>query len=207
MPKILLLFFLCCCTAFIARGQENFTVKGDSLKRDPKKTDTVKYVNLGKIAGRKAVFRSMLIPGWGQIGNGLNVYRGLKVAAIYGGGAALVISYMSNNKNYHLYLHEVQVRTETGQSPLGSTLALYDTAQLITAKEVYRRNREVVIFSLIGVYAVNVIDAYVDARLKYFDVGDNLAFKVSPSVISPNTMLYGYNSSSYVPAVKIALRF
>ena len=183
-------------------------MKGDSLKRDPKKTDTVKYVNLGKIAGRKAVFRSMLIPGWGQFGNGLNVYRGLKIAAIYGGGAALVISYMSNNKNYHLYLHEVQVRELTGQPPLGSPLAKYtDLAGLIAAKEVYRRNREVVIFSLIGVYAVNIIDAYVDARLKYFDVGDNLAFKVSPSVISPNTMLYGYNSSSYVPAVKIALRF
>jgi len=61
----------------------------------------------------------------------------------------------------------------------------------------------VVIFSLVGVYAINVIDAYVDARLKYFDVGDNLAIKVSPSMINSNTM-YGYNS--FTPALKIAFR-
>jgi len=147
----------------------------------------------------------MIIPGWGQAGNGLNVYRGIKIAAIYTGGTLLVMSYFSNTKLYHQYLREVQYRAENNNLPLqGNGLeTITNQAGLITAKDVYRRNREVVIFSMVGLYAINVIDAYVDARLKYFDVGDDLAIKLSPTVINSNT-LYGYNS--FAPALKIAFR-
>lgn len=204
MSKILLLLFLFCWVVLPAGAQEQFTVKGDSLKRTPRQ-DTAKYVNLGKIAARKAVFRSAMIPGWGQIGNGLTIYRGLKVAAIYTGGTLLVMSYLQNNKNYHKFLREVQYREEHNDlaEPGGPFPQSYSLSGLITAKDVYRRNREVVIFSLVGLYAVNMIEAYVDARLKYFDVGDNLAIKLSPSVINSNTML-GYNS--FAPAIKIGFR-
>lgn len=201
MSKILLLLVFLCVTAFTVSGQEKIIVKGDSLKKIP---DTAKYVNLGKIAARKAIFRSMIIPGWGQVGNGLTVYRGIKVAAIYTGGTLLVISYFQNTKTYHLYLDELQYRVEHNDvAKPGSSLSRATTSALTTAKDTYRRNREVVIFSLVGLYALNVVEAYVDARLKYFDVGDNLAIKVSPSVINSNTM-YGYNS--FAPALKIAFR-
>jgi len=204
MSKILLLSVFLFFTVFTVSGQENFTVKGDSLKPTPK-PDTAKYINLGKVAARKAIFRSMMIPGWGQAGNGLNVYRGIKIAAIYTGGTLLVMSYFSNTKLYHQYLREVQYRAANNNLPLlGNGLeSIENQAGLITAKDVYRRNREVVIFSMVGLYAINVIDAYVDARLKYFDVGSDLAIKISPTVINSNT-LYGYNSFS--PALKIAFR-
>ncbi|WP_158797622.1 DUF5683 domain-containing protein [Pedobacter sp. L105] len=214
MPKIVLLLVLFCCSVLFASGQQIIAVKGDSLirgdstKLSAKKTDTVKYINYGKIAARKALFRSMIIPGWGQLTTGPSVYRLLKVAAIYVGETALILSYKTNSKNYHHYLSEIQWRDGHDGTPkpgngLGSQ---YSTDNLITAKEVYRRNREVVIISIFGVYAVNVIDAYVDARLKYFDVGDNLAIKISPSVISQSSMMYGYNPS-YAPALKFSLRF
>lgn len=203
MPKILLLSVFLCCAAFIARGQDHFTVKGDSLKRTPAKVDTG-YVNLGKIAAHKAALRSAMVPGWGQIGSGLNIYRGLKVAAIYTGGVLLGMSFVQNTNNYHKYLAEIQYRTKyNDQSPPGSPYAGYSTSGLITAKEVYRRNREVVIFSFVGLYAINIIDAYVDSRLKYFDVDNNLSVKICPTLISTN-MLAG--SNSYAPALKIAFR-
>jgi hypothetical protein len=201
MSKSLLLLVFFIFSIIAAKAQDKIIVKGDSLKKVP---DTAKYVNLGKIAAKKAVYRSMIIPGWGQVGNGLNVYRGLKVGAIYAGGTMLVLSYFDNTRMYKAYLHELQYRLENnGISEPGSPYAKAQTSALTTAKDTYRRNREVVIFSLVGVYAINVIDAYVDARLKYFDVGDNLAIKVSPSMINSNTM-YGYNS--FTPALKIAFR-
>lgn len=205
MSKILLLSALLCCTAIVVRGQDHFTVKGDSLKRTPAKVDTG-YVNLGKIAAHKAAIHSAMIPGWGQIGNGLTVYRGLKVAAIYTGGVFLALSYIQNNNDYHKVLKEVQYRTEHGgqATPGGPFPQNYATAGLITAKDTYRRNKEVVMFSFVALYAVNIIEAYVDARLKYFDVDNNLAIKISPTVITPNTM-YGYNNS-FAPAIKIAFR-
>jgi hypothetical protein len=205
MSKILLLSVLLCCTAIVVRGQDHITVKGDSLRRTPAKNDTVKYVNLGKIAARKAAIRSAMIPGWGQVGNGLTIYRGIKVAAIYTGGALLAMSYIQNTNSYHEFLAEIQYReANNDQSPRGSPLAIYpNTAGLITAKDVYRRNREVVIFSFIALYGVNIIEAYVDARLKYFDVGENMAIKFSPTLINSN-MRYGYNAVA--PALKVAFR-
>ncbi|MBB6274193.1 hypothetical protein HDF26_004667 [Pedobacter cryoconitis] len=204
MSKKLLLSVLFCCTVFAVSGQEKFTVKGDSLKRTPVKADTG-YVNHGRIAGRKALFRSALIPGWGQYGNGLTVYRGIKIAAIYTGGTLLVMSYIQNTSKYHEYLKELQYRAQHGNNPTpGNYLANVSTDGLTTAKEVYRRNREVVIFSIAGLYIVNIVEAYVDARLSYFDIGDNLAIRISPTVIGSQTM-YGYNA--FNPGIKVAFRF
>ncbi|HEY0176269.1 MAG TPA: DUF5683 domain-containing protein, partial [Pedobacter sp.] len=137
MPKILLLSVLFCFSALLVRGQEHFTVKGDSLKRDPPRSDTVKYVNLGKIAARKAAIRSAMIPGWGQIGNGLTVYRGIKVAAIYTGGVLLGLSFVQNTQNYHKFLKEVQYREEHDGlgDPEGGFPQSYPTSGLITAKD------------------------------------------------------------------------
>lgn len=190
---------------FHSYAQEGFTVKGDTLTRTPARPDTAKYVNLGKIAGKKALFRSAVLPGWGQFSNGLNLYRGVKIAAIYAGGAVLVMSYMDNNNKYHEYLAELQDRKENNNdNPIpGKPLERYTTAGLISAKDVYRRNREVVIFSLAALYAVNIIEAYVDARLKYFDIGNDLAFKIKPAVITSGSM-YGY--TSFTPAIKLAFR-
>lgn len=200
MSKILLLTALWCFTALAGYTQDKITVKGDSLKTTPR-IDTG-YVNPGKIAGKRAARRSALIPGWGQASNGLTVYRGLKIAAIYTGGTLLAISYKQNNSDYHKYLYEVQYRTKYGTSPPGSIYSQASTSGLIEAKDGARRNREVVIFSFVALYAVNIIEAYIDARLKYFDIDNNLGVKISPTVINSNTM-YGYNS--FTPGLKIAL--
>ena len=40
------------------------------------------------------------------------------------------------------------------------------------------------IFSLVAVYALSVIDAYVDASLSEFDISKDLSLKVSPTVIN-----------------------
>ena len=52
-------------------------------------------------------------------------------------------------------------------------------------KDKYRRWRDLSIFVMIGVYALSVIDAYVDAELSAFDISKDLSLKVEPTVI-PN---------------------
>jgi hypothetical protein len=39
-------------------------------------------------------------------------------------------------------------------------------------------------FVLVGVYALSVIDAYVDASLSEFDISNDLSLRVSPAVIN-----------------------
>jgi hypothetical protein len=51
-------------------------------------------------------------------------------------------------------------------------------------KDYYRRYRDLSAFIMIGVYALSVIDAYVDASLSEFDISDDLSMRVTPTVIA-----------------------
>jgi hypothetical protein len=181
------------------------------------------YINQGKIAGKKAVYRSLIFPGLGQLYNyglvvddvkngrtngkrvGQKIYLLGKVAAIYGGGTVLVMSFIDNNDKYKLFLRELQYRKLNNNQPdPNNGLANYTNTEALTiAKNIYKRNREVVILSLVGLYGLNVLDAYVTARLKFFNVDETLSLKVSPSIINSNTV-YGYQNMS--PALKLTLK-
>jgi hypothetical protein len=53
-------------------------------------------------------------------------------------------------------------------------------------KDFYRRNRDLSIFAAVGVYALAMIDAYVDAQLFEFDISDDLSMRVSPVIFEQN---------------------
>jgi hypothetical protein len=201
MYKVLLLTVCLFFTFAKAKAQEKVTMKKDSTT-----TDSVKpYVNQGKIAGRRAMIRSAMLPGLGQIRNGFNLYRGLKVAGIYTGAAFLTISYIDNSKQYDIFVHELEYRAQNGgASPPGSLYANSPVDRLISAKDIYRRNKQVIIFSYAGLYLLNIVEAYIDARLSNFDVGDVTRIKIRPDLMNANQM-YGYHSIA--PGMKIAITF
>ena len=49
---------------------------------------------------------------------------------------------------------------------------------------------------MIGVYALSVIDAYVDAELSVFDISRDLSLKVEPTIINNHSSTNAWNSSS-----------
>lgn len=191
------------------------------------KTDTIAeltYINKGKIAGRKAFRRALTFPGLGQVYNyGLivddiktgvipnkqvfnKVYTIAKFVGVYTAGTLLVLSYIDNNNLYKLYLTELQYRALNNNQPdPNSTIVRndeLDVTSLTTGKNIVKRNREVVLLSLVGVYGIAALEAYVSARLRYFNVDETLSFQVAPSTINSTTM-YGYNN---VPALKLTLK-
>jgi hypothetical protein len=206
MARKIWLVCLLALTSFAVKAQDPITIKTDSTGAKVSRIDTLKpvYVNRGKIEAKRAIIRSAIIPGWGQFGNGLTFYRGVKIAAIYTGATLLTLSYIDNNNNYRSFLKELRDRQANGgKAVIGSEYYRVQTAGITAAKDTYRRNREVIIFSLIGLYGIQVVEAYVDARLKYFDIGDDLAIHIKPSIINSGTM-FGYQS--YVPAVKVSFK-
>lgn len=216
MYKNLLLSALFVFIAVTVSAQDNPVIKKDTLINKtkpviepirPQKVDTLKkpaYVNPGKIAGRRAVLSSLMLPGLGQIRNGVTVYRLAKVAGIYTGFTLLTISFIDNSKNYSLFYKEILYRREhNGEVSEGFPYRNMDEQGLITAKDLFRRNKEVIIFSYIGLYLLNAVEAYIDARLKYFDV-DDIGMKLSPGLINTEYM-YGYNNVT--PGVKLTIRF
>ena len=44
----------------------------------------------------------------------------------------------------------------------------------------YRRNRDLLMIVLVGVYIIQILDAHIDAHLMEFDVSEDLTFRVEP---------------------------
>ena len=49
----------------------------------------------------------------------------------------------------------------------------------------YRRYRDLCIIGMVGVYLLNIVDAYVDASLAHFHISPDLSMQVRPAVIAP----------------------
>lgn len=150
---------------------------------------------------RKAAIRSAILPGLGQIYNGGLWW--IKVPVIYGGLGTLVGIYAWNQNNYKTFLTEAQYRLEHNRQPGDPRYAFIDYEGIIRIKDAYRRDRDLTIIGIAGFYALNIIEAYVDAKFFRFDVSEDLSLKVTPSMqMYPSG--YAYNPSA-TPTLKFSL--
>ena len=55
-------------------------------------------------------------------------------------------------------------------------------------KNYYRRNRDLCIICIVGLYLLCMVDAYVDASLSHFDISPSLSMDVQPAlIVEPGT--------------------
>lgn len=150
---------------------------------------------------RTAVRKSAIIPGWGQIQNG----KWWKVPFVVAGFGGVVYSFNFAQKNYKLYLSEAQYRFEnpTPGEFLHPELANAPTEFVIEAKDFYRRNRDLSVLGGVGFYALQLIDAYIDAKFFRYDIDDNFSFNIKPSFES-NPMVFASNRVAL--GLKLAVR-
>lgn len=130
--------------------------------------------NMAMSGPKKATLLS-LIPGGGQVYN----KKYWKVPVIYVGFGALVYSTVFNQQLYDevrlAYLQ--RLKNEPVSNP---EYANVPTEMLFGLREYYRKNRDLSVIGMFGLYAFNLIDAAVDAHLKEFDVTDKLSLQVKP---------------------------
>ena len=131
---------------------------------------------------RTAVRRSAILPGWGQLSVNKKWW---KVPIIYGGVVGLVISYDVAQSGYKEMLAEAQYRIENNGLPLNEQYAMANQEWIIQAKDFYRRNRDLTILLSLGLYALNLVDAYIDAKMFRYDISDDLGFKILPHIEPP----------------------
>ena len=81
-----------------------------------------------------------------------------------------------NTQSYNQFLH-------LGKAITKENMATYQNL-FKQRKDRYRRWRDLSFFCLLGVYALSVIDAYVDASLSEFDISNNLSLRVEPAIIN-----------------------
>lgn len=146
---------------------------------------------------RRATLRSLIIPGFGQLTN----RRWWKVPLIYGGLILFYTEFKNNQASYRSFLAESQARADGRKE--NSNYSRYSDTGIYANKDLYRRNRDICMVSMVAVYAANVLDAYVDAKFFRFDISDKLTLRVNPSLQAspePNTSFAMLN-----PAIKISL--
>lgn len=153
----------------------------------------------------RTVWLGLIIPGAGQIYN----RKYWKLPIIYGGFVGCAYALRWNNMMYRDYSQaylDIMDDDPTTESynqflHLGNTITDSNLAQyqeiFRKRKDRYRRWRDMSVFALIAVYALSVIDAYVDASLSEFDISPDLSFHVTPAIInnSTNTNAYALRSS------------
>ncbi|MDG2173249.1 MAG: hypothetical protein EVA44_01865 [Flavobacteriales bacterium] len=161
-----------------------FLISTQNLHCQTSKDDDQKQV----LGPAKAAFYSAVLPGLGQVYN----KKYWKVPIVYGALAGGVYYFNKNNNLYHKYRDAYKRRlagfTDDEFYGNGSVPAISNDG-LIRAQKSLKRNKELSILVTIGIYALNIIDANVDAHLLQYNLDDNLS-------LSPKLNYNEINSTS-----------
>lgn len=217
------LAFISCSSWGFAQDAKSFEIKADSSRIEAAADSTVRSVMLAadslpkpaqikmefKPDPKKAVLMA-LVPGLGQIYN----RKFWKLPIVYGGLMGCMYAVTWNNRNYQDYstaYKDIMMDAEEPNRPVEEFHTTwqdflgvgYDPKEWVTntnfqtqlknRKDYYRRYRDLSIIITVGVYALSIIDAYVDAQLFDFDISPDLSMHWEPSV-TPQT---AYSSRSY----------
>ena len=139
----------------------------------------------------KALWLAMVFPGAGQIYN----RKYWKLPIVYGGFVGCAYALNWNNKMYkdysqaYLDIMDDDPNTKSFQDFLPPSYDISGEEERFKEifkkrKDAYRRQRDLSIFCIIGVYLLSIIDAYVDAELSDFDITKDIGLKVEPAVFN-----------------------
>ncbi|WP_329903601.1 DUF5683 domain-containing protein [Porphyromonas pogonae] len=177
------------------RVQDTLNLKGKPASTQalsPKEQSAVMPpLNLWKPSSKKALLFA-IIPGGGQVYN----RKYWKLPIVWGAFTACAYAINWNNRTYKEY-HNAY-KDLAGPNPAKNTswlafapigtkpedypkyMQLRDN--LKRGSDNYRRWRDLSIIVAVGVYALSILDAYVDAELFYFDISPDLSLRVKPEL-------------------------
>jgi hypothetical protein len=140
----------------------------------------------------KAALFSTFVPGLGQIYN----RKIWKVGILAAGVAGLYYGFNFNQTSYKLYKSEL-IRRQTDDPNLDPELERYSDSDLNELQDIHRRYRDMTVIGFALLYAINIVDAAVDAHLYDFNVNDNLSLRIRPAAVA--------SAGSLLPGAGMAL--
>ncbi|MBR0187701.1 MAG: hypothetical protein IJQ09_03845 [Prevotella sp.] len=188
------------------RAQEEVVLEHDSLSQainnevsvlvDSARIPTkpLKDMSTWRPDPKRALWLALVIPGGGQIYN----RKYWKLPLVYGGFIGCLYAMNWNNTMYKDYsqayidIMDNDPGTQSYNQFLhnGTTInGQEDRYKKLfkQRKDRYRRWRDMSFFVLVGVYALSVIDAYVDAELSVFDISKDLSLSIEPTILDTHT--------------------
>ena len=175
MRAILSLIFLILASGFSASAQE-------------------KILTENELRVKNTTTWAMLLPSSGQIIN----KKYWKAPIVLAGLGASIYYVIDNSNEMNLFLENWEYETDgdafymsinddgktvrvlTESSLTDNNGNLYTVSNLKDGAYFYRRNRDLSYLSFFGVYLLSVIDANVDAHMKFFDASEDISMRVIP---------------------------
>jgi len=163
-------------------GQEKEKKKKLKLPKEVVADTIVEIKNpINPLSPAKAAFYSAVLPGLGQAYN----KKYWKIPIVYAAIGTGVYFYIDNTNEYNRYRDAFKRRLAgftddefyPNFNPSGELLDTprVSTESLQDAQDIFRKNREISLLVTIGLYALNIIDANVDAHLLQYNVDENLS--------------------------------
>lgn len=194
-PRLIVLLVLLTASAFGVAAQEptpapvetadSFELCADSLVVSG---EPVKVFNPDPA---RATWLSVLCPGLGQIYNRrywklpivIGAYMGLTYATTWNN--TMLTDYtkayndlMDNDPDTKSYMDFFAPNVDESSLDKGWLTKVFQSR-----KNYFRRNRDLCIVGMIGVYLLAIVDAYVDASLAHFDISPDLSLHWSPMIM------------------------
>lgn len=207
---LLLLLFFCAVTSVHAqkkpfnKHRDTINTRGDTTSvlvpfkpRSEQPKDKVYHPD-STHSPHKAIIKSLILPGSGQIYN----RHYWKLPIVYGGFAGLGYSYYIAETNYKAYLKQA-VLLSHGSKGDSITYKNASLSEITLYVNYYQRNRDLTIILTAAFWGIQAIDAYIDAKFQHsYTMDNNLGFKLLPTIISAPTLAYG----GYIPGLKVTLK-
>ncbi|MDE5810825.1 MAG: hypothetical protein K2G64_02815 [Muribaculaceae bacterium] len=180
----------------IASGSEEIVINLDSISPDPYGWQMREVAFTP--SPTKAVWLSALFPGLGQVYN----RRYWKLPIIAGGYIGLIYATSWNNTMLSDYTvayadlldNDPNTKSYMDFFPPNIKEESLDKTWLQkilqSRKNYFRRNRDLCIIAMVGVYLLSMVDAYVDASLSHFDISPDLSMDVAPALIQDGRSRY-----------------
>lgn len=172
------------------------TVQTDSTDKDAGPAGTLAAPLLKTepfITPKKKAMFSAILPGLGQIYN----KQYWKLPIVYGGLGVAGYYLIKNTDDYNKY-RKIYAGRLSGKEEFFQMESQYNLEQIKIKQDEAREYRDMtVLFTVLG-YGLQIVDALVFAHLKDFDISEDIAMQIRPS-ITPNPL------NVYRPAVGLGM--
>ena len=172
-------------------AQENEPVYSTQTKKNKEvklgSFDRGEAAEINPLAPAKAAFFSAVLPGLGQAYN----KKYWKIPMVYAALGSSLYGYLNSQSAYTEFRNAFKSRRagfmtdkyyDLNNSGLVPGSPDISDSSLQKAQELAQDNRDLALVVTIGIYALNIIDANVDAHLKQFNVSQDLSFRWSPTL-------------------------
>lgn len=172
LNKQLITLFLLLCFSFSAAAQKNKNATKDATSETNKTLDsTIVKQPIDPLAPARVAFYSAVIPGLGQAYN----KKYWKIPVVYAALGTGIYFYVDNNKGYKRVRNAYKRRLAGFQDD--EFQSRYTDDGLREAQKSFRRNKELSLLITVGLYALNIVDANIDAHLLQYNIDEDLSLK------------------------------